>query len=121
MRSGTWCITSQPRSRSRVHISAAAARTVHIVVAEYADGFAMLHRERKSIGRDIHVHQHRRIGQQRAQRRIKEVARRIQIDTARGHQTTNNLRQTHALADAKPDAVLAGAPNPPPPRLRLRG
>ena len=114
MRSGTWCSTSQPSCAQQRDHQRGAARAVHVVVAEHADRLAVLHRVRQPIGGDVHVDQHGRIGQQRAQRRIEEVARRLDADAARGEQPADDFRQAHALGDAEADAVLAAAPDPAP-------
>ena len=57
---------------------------------------------------------HGRIGQQRAQRGIQEVARGINVDAARGEQAADDLRHAHALGNAETDTVLAVAPYPTP-------
>ena len=114
MRSGTWCSTSQPSCAQQRDHQRGAARTVHVIVAEHADRLAVLHRIGEPIGGDIHVDQHRRIGQQRAQRGIEEVARRIDADAARGEQAADDFRQVHALGDAETDTILAAAPHPAP-------
>ena len=96
------------------HHQRSTARAIHIVVAEHTDHLAVLHRMRQTVGGDIHVDQYRRIGQQRAQRGVEEVARRIHVDATRGEQTADDFGQAHALGDAETDAVLTSAPNPAP-------
>ena len=91
-----------------------AAGTVHIIVAEHADHLAVLHRVRQPIGGNIHVDQHRRIRQQRAQRGLEEVARRLEAHTARGEQPADDFGKDHALGDAETDAILTAAPDPAP-------
>ena len=114
MRSGTWCSTSQPSCRSSVHHQGRAARAVDVVIAEHADRLAVLHRIGEPIGSDVHIDQHGRVGQQRAQRRIEEVASRIDVDAARREQATHDFRHADALSDAETDTVLAATPHPAP-------
>ena len=89
------------------HHQGCAARAVDVVIAEHADRLAVLHRIGEPIGRDVHVDQHGRVGQQRAQRRLEEVARRVDVDAARREQAADDFRHAHALGDAETDAVLA--------------
>ena len=74
----------------------------------------MPHRVGQAIGGDIHVDQHRRIGQQRAQGGFEEVAGGLDVDAARGEQPADDFRHAQALGDAETDAVLAVAPHPAP-------
>ena len=114
MRSGTWCSDLAAELAQQRDHQRRAARAIHVVVAEHADGLAMLHRVGEAIRGDVHVDQHGRVGQQRAQGGIEEVARRIDVDAARGEQATDDLRHAHTLGDAETDAVLAVAPYPTP-------
>jgi hypothetical protein len=98
----------------------AAARAVDVVVAEHRDRLAGAGGAGQPLGRRLHVDEHRRVGHQRAERRVEEMHRILDADAARREQAADDLRYAVALGDAEPDARLAVAPDPAPPAQAAR-
>jgi hypothetical protein len=72
----------------------------------------MLYGVGQAVGCYVHVCQHRRIRQQRAQGGVEKVAGAVYVYAACSQQAADDFRQLQALGDAEADAILRCASDP---------
>ncbi len=66
----------------------------------------------------VHVLEVRRIGQELAQRRLEEIADRVEADVARRQQAADRIGQAVALRDGQRQTLVAEPRGPAPSRQR---
>ena len=95
-----------------------ARRPVDVVVAEDRDLLALEDRDRETVGRRLHVDQHRGVGKEVAQARLEEARHGVEVDPAAGQHPGQDLGQAVPLRDGDRQALgrsggAALVPGPP--------
>ena len=80
---------------------------IDVVIAEHDDALARLDGPHQAGNRGVHVLEMRRIGQEPAQRRLEEIADRLEVDITRRQQTADRVGQAMALGNGESQPLVA--------------